>query len=445
MHKNEKLAMPQSYTKWMLATLPANIAYAPLSSLVPLYILSLGGSALYVAVAVMGFNAVAMVMTFVWGEIADTTVKKKPFIMLSYIGITALLFIMYFANSVYDVAIIYASVAIFQAANTTPYNLLVMETDQKENWSKSFSRLQAISGIGMVIGLLIAAALTDFTGLRSVILVFAVASLISTLMAQGLLIEPLVSVKTKESRLKQLEGGILQMNSIVFAMLSYPFRFINLYKHILDFNNTKRRVINSIKTPFAMLCISWLFFNVGLSMVNTEYAASLHIHGLSESTVFFVIMIATIVQVVLFYYARDILYKDRLYETTAEMIGIRSVSYVFIGISFLFAGLVFLLSNLVLYALIAGYSYPLYYTASYIVMFLVIGDNNRGSALGIYNGVGWLGYFLGSLITGLMLLLGFTFLYIMAGIVIAVSFYAFTKVLKPKVHGWAGRVKLGSA
>ncbi len=445
MHKNEKLAMPQSYTKWMLATLPANIAYAPLSSLVPLYILSLGGSALYVAIAVMGFNAVAMVMTFVWGKLADTTGRRKPFIMLSYIGITALLFLMYFASSVYDVAILYASVAIFQAANSAPYNLLVMETDQKENWSKSFSRLQAISGAGMVIGLLIAAAITDFTGLRLVILIFAVASLASTMMAHGLLIEPVVSAKTNESRLKQIEGRILQVNSIVFAMLSYPFRFINLYRHILDFRNTRRQVINSIKTPFAMLCISWLFFNLGQSMVNTEYAASLHIHGLSLSTTFFVIMIAMIVQVTLFYYAREILYKDRLYETTAAMIGIRSVSYVFIGLTFIFMGLAFLLSNLVLYTLSTGYSYPLYYTASYTVMFMVIGDKKRGSALGIYNGVGWLGYFLGSLVAGLMLLLGFTFLYIMAGIMMAISFYTFTKLVKPQLDEGAGAVKLSVA
>ena len=103
MHKNVELAVSKSYTKWMIATLPASIAYAPLSTFVPLYILSLGGNALNVALAITGFNAVAMLMTFLWGHLADATSRRKPFIMLSYTGITALVFPNVFRPTAYSI------------------------------------------------------------------------------------------------------------------------------------------------------------------------------------------------------------------------------------------------------------------------------------------------------------------------------------------------------
>jgi MFS family permease len=423
MHKNVELVISKSYTRWMIATLPASIAYAPLATLVPLYILSLGGTALYVALAVTAFNAVAMLATFVWGNLADSTRRRKPFIMLSYAGTTALLFMMYFAKSLLDIVVIYAAIALFNSASVTPYNLLVMETDLKENWSRSFSRFQAISNFGMVIGLIIAASITQLTGLKPLILIFAFVSMISTLFAAKFVIEPRVSVN-KESRIKLI-------NNIVFSMFSYPFRFIKL-GHVHELRNSNRRFLTALKTPFALMCISWLLFNVGMSMFNTEYAASLHIHGLSGSAVFMIVTIAMIVQTVLFYYALRILYRNRLYEASGIMMSVRGISYILIAIVFIVGGGIFLFANLVLYTAIAGLSYPLYFTASYTILFMTIGDNKRGNALGIYNGIGWVGYFIGSFLTGAVLLAGFPVLYMVAGIWIFASIYVFRMVPRPR-------------
>jgi MFS family permease len=177
-----------------------------------------------------------------------------------------------------------------------------------------------------------------------------------------------------------------------------------------------------------MLCIAWLLFNIGQSMVNTEYAASLHIHGISESGVFFIVLIAMILQTVLFYYALKILYRNKLREEAGIMVGLRAVSYIFIGVSFLTGGLIFFVANLVLYTAVAGLSYPLYYTASYTLLFMAIGDNKRGGALGLYNGIGWVGYFLGALFTGATLFAGFDVVYVIAGLWIFGSLYVLSKV-----------------
>ncbi len=399
----------------MIASLPASIAYAPLSTLVPLLILNLGGSALNVAFAVTSFNAVAMVTTFIWGKLADTSGKRKPFILLSYAGITALLFLMYFARSIIDVANIYAAIALFQSANVTPYNLLVMETEKKENWSKSFSRLQAIVNFGMIIGLVIGSFMAQASGLRLLVLIFAFASLASTAFAAKYVIEPKVSVAKKESVTKQL-------NNMIFAVFSYPLRTIRLPQklHIPRFG---RLSFSKLKAPFALMCISWLFFNVGMSMFNTIYPASLYIHGLSESMVFVVILVGMIVETLLFYYALKIIKSNRLFEITESMTTVRAVSYVFVGLSFFVGGLAFFIANVAAYTAVAGLSYPLYYTASYTLLFMMIGEGNRGSSMGIYNGIGWAGYFVGSFLSGIIVLSGFTILYITSGIFVLASVF----------------------
>ncbi len=415
----------------MFASIPANLAYAPLSTLVPLYILALGGGALDVALAVSLFNGLAMASSFLWGKATDTTGKRRQLIIISYIGMTALLFAMYAVSSLLYIVLLYGGIAVFWTACTTPYNLLVMETDEPNNWSRNFSRYQTIANVGMVVGLIVAAIVTEFSSLRLLVLIFAFAALAATAIAAVLVIDPEVHVKDEIPIIRHL-------NNIVFAIFSYPFRFIKLpgLKSIMHtirmIRDSPQTLVKRAKTQFALLGISWLVFNIGISMFNTEYSASLNIHGLSESSVFEVILVAMTLQTIFFYYAQRIINKKKLHETSMRMIAVRGISYVFVGISFLAMGAAFFAANLVLYALIAGISYPLYYTASYTILFSTIGDNNRGNALGIYNGVGWFGYFLGAIITGGALAIGFPVLYAATGLVVLSSILPFRLVARPQ-------------
>ncbi len=427
MHKNPKLLALTSYTRWMLATIPANLAYAPLATLVPLYVLALGGNLVDVALTATAFNAVSTLFSFFWGRLTDMAGKRKQFILISYIGVTALLFLMYFSSNVLELILLYSGIGLFQQANPTAYNLLVMETDRRENWSKNFSSLQTVSGIGMVIGLIIAAIVAGFSSLKVIILLFGISSLVSTVFAYFVIIEPNISVKKEEEVGKHLVN--------IFSLLSYPLRFVRLPepKKVLGIVRNLH-LSKRMHSTFALLCISWLIFNIGMSMVNAEYPASLNVHGVAESGVFMVILLAMIIQTALFYYVHRMLNKDRLEYTMASMIAVRGISYVMIGMSFLIIGVWFFAANIFLYALFAGFSYPIYYTSSYSILFKSIGDRGRGNALGIYNGIGWVGYLSGAIFAGVILVEGFTLFYITAALLIFASIYPLKAILNPNKH-----------
>ncbi|MEM3838987.1 MAG: MFS transporter [Candidatus Micrarchaeaceae archaeon] len=417
MHKNPRL-LASGYTKWMLTTIPANLAYAPLSTFIPLLLLSVGGTVLSIAIAVSAFNAVAIASSFMWGRLADLTGKRKPFILISYLGITLMLVGIYFStSSIAMIMAFYAGIALFQQANPTAYNLLIMETDKEANWGRNFSNLQMVSNLGMVLGLVVAAIVTGLATLKLLILVFALASFASAIVANLLIIEPMVNMTKEESILKHA-------SSLVVSMFSYPFRFSTAsgvdHGLVRASRLSLRKYINN---TFLLLCVSSFIYSIGANMFNTEYPASLQIHGLAESEVFLVILVASVIQTIFFHYAIQPEDKGNVYKSYTGMSYMRSLSYAFIAISFITTGIGFLTANIILYAIVSGITYPLYYTASYALVFDSLRNRKRGNALGIYNGVGTIGNFFGAVAASVSQVFGFPVLFLASAALVFTSVF----------------------
>ena len=158
---------------WMLASLPANVAAGPLSLLVTLYILELGGGALNVAYAMTLSSAITIPSVFLWGYITDLLNRRRVFIVVSYLSTALLILSLFFVKSVFAVTIIYAAVAFTWAANGAPLNLLVMENAEENRWARNFSVLQTISGAGATLGYLIAWIVTGVSTLNMLLAILA--------------------------------------------------------------------------------------------------------------------------------------------------------------------------------------------------------------------------------------------------------------------------------
>jgi MFS family permease len=135
------------------------------------------------------------------------------------------------------------------------------------------------------------------------------------------------------------------------------------------------------------------------------------------------IMVAMVLQTVFFHYATRSNEKDRLYKTYINMNYIRAFSYLLVAVSFVVTGISFFTANILLYALVAGISYPFYYTASYTLVFESLRDKRRGNALGIYNGAGSIGNFFGALAAAGSSLIGFPALYLASGALVFASVF----------------------
>ncbi len=170
-------------TRWIYTTLPASIAVGPLSSVITLYILQLGGTVIDVSYAIALASALAIPAAFFWGSISDTFQKMRAQIVLSYLGLAVLLLAFMLLGSVLGVILTYGLYAFVTAANATPLNLLVMGTSPRQKWAASFSKLQTVGSLGTTIGFVVAVIVAGLLSLKELMLVFfalAIASAVLT-------------------------------------------------------------------------------------------------------------------------------------------------------------------------------------------------------------------------------------------------------------------------
>ena len=119
---------------WFYSVLPFSIASGPLSTFVQLTILEQYGQSLgtvYVGLIVTLFNGVTIPAAMFWGFTTDRFHKRKPIITLSFLLTAVNLIAFNFTSSVYGVGLLYSIFSFLSAASTTPYNLLIMETQPK--------------------------------------------------------------------------------------------------------------------------------------------------------------------------------------------------------------------------------------------------------------------------------------------------------------------------
>ena len=126
---------------WIYSTLPINIALGPVSTFVQLYILTLHGSVIDIALATTLFNAVTIPAAIIWGFATDRSERRKPIIVLSYAAVGGTLILFLTARTIYGVDILYSIFSLVSSAAATPLNLLIMETQPKSRWALVFRSL----------------------------------------------------------------------------------------------------------------------------------------------------------------------------------------------------------------------------------------------------------------------------------------------------------------
>lgn len=415
----------------MFATLPGNLAIWPLATFIPLYVLDLGGTLAQVATIVIFNNLCLILASFFWGKISDSIGTRKRVLVTSYAVMTLLLLLLYFEHRLLYIGIIYAAMGVFTASISNYSNLLVIETDVKENWSKNFARLQVVAGIGSIISLVIGTAMAGLAVLNDFILVLAASSAIAVLLA-ALYIR-------KDSEINTGRSIRSRINALVVSIIAYPFAFVRAPKLSYLRNGGLSKLISYFfaraGSYIGLFCVSTFFFSISSNLYNADYSAVLHLQGLLVSQVFIVMLVAIVVQTIFFYYVNRLLNRNRFYETTVNTLNIRAFIYILVGLSFFAVGSLFFYSNVLLYALLAGVVYPLYFTSSYSQFFNAIKGKNRGGAIGLYNGVGSIGGLIGSIAAGAIVVWGnFPMLFFVGAVLLLFASYAFRLLPYSKIR-----------
>jgi MFS family permease len=371
---------------------PFSIATGPVSTLVVLLILSLHGTVLDVGFAVTVFNAVSIPAAIFWGFASDRFHRRKVIIVASYVATAAIILLFLFAKSLYTVTTLYALFSFVTTAVSTPINLLIMETSPKQKWSSVFAWFSMLSSIGQTAGLVLGTVWASFILLNYLVIPLAVFSLVSAVMSVLMITEPTVSFE------RQI---IVQNRHSFFSRLkTLPVIFFRLPR-LSDFKRVFRTLRYDLTRNVPILYFSIFMFYVASGLFNTSVIPSLTANKIPNLTIFFVITIVNIVQILSFEYAGSYVEKTSLVGASIFGLTLRAGGYALLGVCFyLVSGIWYAIPVLVFYSLAGGFAFSIYYTASNTMIFNSLGGNSQGSSLGVYSALVGIATMAGSLISG---------------------------------------------
>jgi MFS family permease len=399
---------------WIYSILPYSIAYGPVSTLIPLFILNLQGTVIDVSLAITTFNAVVVPAAIFSGFITDRFHKRKPIIMLSYLTVSVMLVLLLFARTVYSISFLYALFALATTASTTPLNLLIMETESKPRWATAFARLQMVSVTGVTVGLLFSLTWSIFLPLNYMVIALAILSSFSAILAFMVIKEPSVA----------FEQQVITMTKTSFfhRLQQVPLMFLRIPK-LSDFKRVFRTVHYDLTQQIPLLYLSIFAFYVASGLFNTSFVPSLQANSISSMFILLVTTVTYVAQIISFRYAGP--YVEKLSPKKAAVGGLilRSTMFGLLGVSaLLLSGTWFLVTILIFYPVAAGLAFSIYYTSSNTMVFNTLGRSNQGSMLGVYSAIVGIATMSGSLASGFTsFYLGYHVTFIMAAGWLAIS------------------------
>jgi len=378
--------------KWMYLVIPFNASTGPLSTLITLQIISLGGNAISVAYVISLSNAVLIPASMIWGFMADRLDRKKQ-ILISFGGTALSLIFMPLANSIPLIALNYSLITFMSTASSTPFNLLVMESTEKKHWGQLFSRFSFLSSLGVLVGLIVSTFLVIILRIYEIEEILGLTVLATLIAGLKILPKPIVTFE---------RAAILHhKESFLTRMIHLPMMFLNLPNlhnfKMFSLKRLLRKPINYIP----LLYIGIVIFYISSGIFNTVYPAGLYIKGLDKAEVLSVITVGMIFQILGFRFASNLLESRDEKRLAYISLILRGSSYIILGLfAQLFLGIPILISGLIFYPLAAGIAFSIFYSSSTTLIFKIVGERRQGTGLGVYSTVVGLSMFLGSLLSG---------------------------------------------
>jgi len=392
---------------WVNAVLPFNIAMGPVGTLIQLLILNLHGTVIDVGIAVTLFNAVSVPSAIVWGFVTDRFHRRRMIIVVSYLVTAAVLVSFLLANSGYSVSLLYALFSFVSSASTTPLNLLIMETERKQKWATAFARFSMVTSVGNTVGLMLSVAWGFFFSLSYLVLLLAILTVVSAVLAVLMIHEPSVV----------FERHVIVMNKPSFfqRLQAVPPFFLRVPR-LSDFRRVFRNLRYELTRQMPILYFSIFMFYFASGLFNTSIVASLQANSLSSFLIFLVMTIMMLVQIVAFRYSGPYSERRSLVKTSVQGLVLRSACYGILGVSlYMISGEWFLIPVLIFYPLGAGVAFALYYTTSNTMVFNTLGDERQGQSLGVYSALVGIATLAGSAVSGFTsFFLGFSTTFILA-------------------------------
>jgi len=288
--------------KWMFFILPSSITAEGLHIVIPLYVLFLGGSVVDVGIVIALHYVFSSFGSVFWGKIIDKYQVKRAILFVCFSAITLCSLLLFFTTALISVFIISSIAGFFIIGKNPVTQVLVMESVSNNQWSRLFTQISILSSFGSFIAFLVGSIWDAFFDLSPYFLFCSLTSIIATILCIQVGSKSIIERHT----IVQSIHGILHIfnhNRLNFQMIFTKIPHLHDFKPIISI--FQRKMSNEI----GLLFLTNFFFYFGSNVYLTAFIPFLKKFNFTDSEVFLVYMVQTILLLTIFFFIPRLISK----------------------------------------------------------------------------------------------------------------------------------------
>jgi MFS family permease len=378
--------------KWLWIFVPINAAIGGFSTLLPLYIIDIGGTVIDVGNIVSAYSLALIPSSILWGFAVDRKEKRKPFVTYGYLGITVLLVAGFFLTDIPSLLVLYVCYAGISTVASPAVSILLMESSPKKKLSMTFAKYSSLTLLGTALGTIPGAFWTNYLPLRAYFLLCAIFSGISVVLAVRYLAEPEFPFERKAVALSQ-ESFVTKLRTVTMIFITIPS-----LEDIKSFGKMMRSVFTR---HLPLLYLSFFLFFTASNLFFTSYTPFLKSRQMDDSGVFIIFTTLYILQA-------------GIYPITSRACGRFGEDHVAVLALWLRTGGILaalttvllmlynstLMNASILSIAVIGTSFAFFNTSSSVLLFRTLPHGKQGELLGIYSALTGIAAFTGAIMSG---------------------------------------------
>lgn len=379
--------------KWMFFVLPASITAEGLHIVIPLYVLFLGGNVVDVGIVVGLHYALSAIGAIFWGKVIDKYHVKRAILFICFSAITICSIGLFFTVDLNTVFIISSVAGFFIIGKNPVTQILVMESVPNNQWSRLFTQISIITSFGSLTAFLVGSIWDTFFDLRPYFLFCAIVSAAATVLSVG--------VGSKSTIERHTIVHSIHGIRHIFDHTRMNFQFIfTKIPHPHDFKPIISIFQRKMSHEIGILFLTNFLFYFGSNIFFTAFIPFLKKHDFTNSEVFLVYMIQTIVLLTIFFFVPRLI--SMITEERATQISyLPRVLGIIVAASLIpsMTGVNSLLMAMISSCLMVS-AFSIFSVSNSIIIFKAIPKGFEGTYLGVNSFMTGIGIFLGALTAG---------------------------------------------
>jgi MFS family permease len=377
----------------MFFVLPASITAEGLHIVIPLYVLFLGGNVVDVGIVVGLHYALSAIGAIFWGKVIDKYHVKRAILFICFSAITICSIGLFFTVDLNTVFIISSVAGFFIIGKNPVTQILVMESVPNNQWSRLFTQISIITSFGSLTAFLVGSIWDIFFDLSPYFLFCAIVSAAATVLSVG--------VGSKSTIERHTIVHSIHGIRHIFDHTRMNFQFIfTKIPHPHDFKPIISIFQRKMSHEIGILFLTNFLFYFGSNIFFTAFIPFLKKHDFTNSEVFLVYMIQTMVLLTIFFFVPRLI--SMITEERATQISyLPRVLGIIVAASLIpsMTGVNSLLMAMISSCLMVS-AFSIFSVSNSIIIFKAIPKGFEGTYLGVNSFMTGVGIFLGALTAG---------------------------------------------